>query len=255
MKKILFSIAVLLCLSQSGLACCWARQTRIFPLGEQDGKLIMAYFELSRHCYQAPDDPFVIGFSWKGKVSIGTWTGESILPIQLVDSFEFFEGFPPKNLQEDSLHAKAIPDWENHYIHHLKGYYERALDLASRLKGFRSAKPLSYHYHQYDSITGYRVDDESFVHLASQKEWSTVISDDIFPLSNIYALRRYEIGNKVVSVVTLAGITAFLPDFPYLPLSKSAYHKNKTLLVELESAFSRAQADWHGITKDYVLVE
>ncbi len=223
------------------LGCCSAGQYKIYPLGYQDDKLIVAEFQMSRNCMNGDGAGEKNEFHWKIAVNLSYINADTTVIIENIDSLTFKEctcDFRSLN-EKSEIVAKLFPA------------YNEALKTARSLEGFKEVIPETYHsITKEDTLTDYQFIDSDttseFYYKGQLKQLNPVNWAACGFLNNVQEIRKYRFEEKQIIIVNLScsSITS-------LPEEKLTNNRQNFKLLKTALIYTPTQ--WHGLSMDYIL--
>lgn len=251
MKRTFILSLFLLVTIQFTQAGCREVLHRLFPLGEQNGQLVLAKFKMVRFCYEhskyrraVQKGEMADGYFWQGTAALGYWRADSFQVIRVVDNFEVRTGtFGKGQLRRDA------------YVKPLMPYYTRVLNAALRLKGFVKAVPVLYQHCSFDEALQFsmQVDLEAETQVTFGPGKKVIHQGELEyldpgPIQKVFANRAYRIGKRTLWVYTLGMDVA-------CGLKEEAYNQNIRAFKRIETGFLKEAVHWYGWREDRIYFE
>lgn len=240
MKSLYLITIVLLVGRTSGLACCAEKDYRLFPIGELEEKVVFVEFDLFRNCKQgAPGEPDQEFFT-KGTVQLVQNRGDSLMLLHTVDTFDIVDCI----CTYKDYYAKTA------YETKLAGSYEKALAIARQKTGFQLARPRTVVFN--DTIDAQLLETISDSTYSQSVEYRELFRIDL-ELEEIISC--YPTKAAEVRTYTTTNFTITILRLRCSFIDESSIVYNQKRFANIETAFWKEQAQWHGIAKDHWVVE
>ncbi len=237
MRWIVF--AILFTFSSSAFGCCGEGDYRLLPIGEINGELFFAEFDLSRNCRMKRKPVQGMEFFVKGEVNLAVWRNDSLEIIQTVDTLDEIEcQCSPENYLDSTRIESIISQKLNEVI-----------SLASRLGSMGQIRTKNIIFNDSSKT------DKS--ETSTDTSFSIILKYDNFfsqEITTIGAVSCYP--DKVAEIRSYESKTY---DFKILKLrcqniSKESELRNIQRFKKLQTAYWKAKPQWHGVARDYLVI-
>lgn len=239
--RLILILLISLIKTSFAFACCSAGQYKLYPLGYQQEKLIVAEFQMSRYCINGSGTGEKNEFHWDVVVNLSYIFADTAVLIENIDSISFKEcSCDYRNLDEKSeILTRLFPT------------YRQALKKASNLKGFKKVIPEIYKsITEKDTLSNYKFIEtdttSKFYYKGKYKELHSVNWAPCGFLNSVQEIRKYRFGEKLIVIVNLSC-------YPIEALPKEKLTSNKQNFKLLKKALIYTPTQWHGKSKDYIL--
>lgn len=240
MKRLTTLIALLIASTSFLVACCAERDYRLFPVGELSGEVIFIEFDLSRNCRLTESRDGSREYYVVGTVRLVQSMGDSLLELYPVDTLDITECA----CTDEGQYQKTV------YEKELANSYQKALNLARQQKGFKPLRPTEIVFNDtLNTVVTNESTDSTYVQRVKYKDFTTIELDgeeiiSCFP-ETVAEVRAYESEHIRVTVLRLRCQL----------VEEAAISRNQKRFASIETAFWKEKAQWHGIAKDYWIVE
>lgn len=238
MKHLLIVIILICSNILESYACCAEKDYRILPIGEVNKELVFLEFDLNRNCKPIKNSN-ELTFTIKGYINLLVSEKDSFNVLMSIDTIEIIEC----ECSYKDFFEKTT------YETQLGFYFQKAIEEASKIKGFEfcHTKEIVTNDTINTKITEEEILDNEFSYIVKYKdlfEVNLAIEDIIscFP-DKIVEVRHYESKSNIITILRLRCNT--LTD-------KEEKHIRKRF-NNIKTAFWKEQAQWHGISKDYLI--
>ena len=219
-------------------SCCAEHNYRLYPIGERNNHLVFISFDVFRNCKNPKGNPgggAENEFWINGIINLVHFENDSLIIDENIDTISVKE---------------CICTYKNHYEKSnyeslLNPYYTKALSIAKKKKGFTIATPTNISFND-TTITHSTETDSSFIITYKNQFSIDLYAEEIisnYP-SNLIEIREYETTNFSVTILRLSTIR----------IKNTAIPNNTKRFKNIETAFWTERAAWHGIAKDYLIV-
>lgn len=237
MKKTSILILIILITTVHAYSCCAEHIYRLFPIGELDNNVILVEFSLSRNCNM---DGKEFEFWTKGTVNLVSSRGDSLEILQIVDTIDIIDCY----CSYEDYYQKTIIESE------ITRSYLKALNKAKTYNGFTVAKLGNIEFNDTTNIKKYEErTDSSYTYIIRYKDLITIDIGLEFIIScapdKVAEVREYKTTNYKITVIRMRCRL----------LDEQAIEHNRKRFVNIESAIWKEQAQWHGIAKDFMIIE
>lgn len=237
MKKIGLLVITLLIATVHVYSCCAEHIYRLFPIGELDNKVILVEFNLNRNCNMDSKD---FEFWTKGFVNLVSSKGDSLEILQIIDTIDIIDCY----CSYMDYYQKTVIETA------ITSSYLKALNIAKSYNGFTEAKLENISFN--DTINVKKIQeytDSSYTYILHYKDLITIdlSLENIIscPPDKVSEIREYKTSNFKITILRMR--CSFLDEL--------AIAYNKKRFSSIESAIWKEQAQWHGIAKDFMLIE
>ncbi len=237
MLKSALLLFLLLTTSMQSFACCAESIYRLLPIGEFENQVVFVEFKLHRNCDMG-DDEFT--FWTKGLVSLVRYHGDSLQQLQCVDTIDIVDCY----CNYMNYYEKTIIESE------ITKSYLQALNAVRKLNGFTEAIPESIVFNDTMNIQKYEeYTDSSFVFLVRYRDVFTMdLSLENFISCAPEMLAEVRVYKTAHYRITVLRMRCWL-------LQEDAIEHNRKRYSTIETAIWKEQAQWHGIAKDFMMIE
>jgi hypothetical protein len=236
MKKV-FLIIIFSIFFIEAYSCCAARQYKLFPMGESNGDLIFVEFNLFRYCSRdgMPGMGENNEFWWKGTVNLVSYSNNSLIFIQNIDTVE---------IKECICTYKTV-DSSSNYQEELFPFYQKALSVANHLENFTIAKTINISFNNNLDIEKIYT-DTSYTVKYKVRDTIIDIGDMIscYP-ENLIESRNYETENYKITIIRLSCTKK---------TSDKNIESNTEYFKNINTAFWGEQVQWHSVSNDYYFI-
>ncbi|MFK8038725.1 MAG: hypothetical protein AB8B74_10580 [Crocinitomicaceae bacterium] len=239
-KQLILSLIYLISFSTVGLSCCAERNYRLLPLGQVKNDFIFLELDLFRHCNKNEGGGIGNEFWFAGTVSIVKYKDDVLLPLKELGKFDTLD---------------CVCNYRNHYQLStfdtiIESFYNKALTYTKQLKNYNPIVTGSIQFN--DTINTVVTTTET------DSTYETVVK-----YRNIF---EYDINNEEISSCypkIVAEVRSYHGKKQNLKiirlrcrlLSKEAIVANNKRFKNIETAFWKEETQWHGIAKDYLIIE
>ena len=240
MKILLIITTFFLLKTSSVFACCAEKDYRLFPIGQVNEKVLFIEFDLFRSCKIGTGAGLDNEFWVSGIVNLISSIGDSLILVETIDTI---------NIKE----CKCT--YNEHYLNteyksKLAISYQKAFKIAKQIDGFKFAQPKSIVFN--DTLNTIVIEDTSDSSYSYVVKYKDLISIDLeieeiiscYP-DKIAEIRTYETESFKITILRLRCHL----------LDEIALEHNKKQFENIETAFWKEQAQWHGISKDYWIIK
>lgn len=236
----LFIISTIFLLRTTSIfACCAEKDYRLFPIGELNQEIVFIEFDMFRNCKMGTGGGENNEFWIHGTIQLVQTSGEGITLIQTIDTINIVEC----RCTYKDYYSKT------EYEIKLADSYKKALEIVRNKKGFVAARPKGIAFN--DTLNTKFVEessDSTYSQILTYKD--TIVIDlgveDIISCypDKVAEVRSYQTDNFNITILRLRCEL----------LDEQAQTHNKKRFNNIETAFWKEQAQWHGIAKDYIII-
>ena len=240
MKPFIFTTLFLIINTSVIFACCAEKDYRLFPIGEINENIVLIQFDLFRNCKMASNGEQGNQFYTKGTVNLVKIIDDNLSIIQRIDTIDITECIST---------YKDFYD-KTEYETKLTSSYQKALTIAKQKNDFKIARTMNILFN--DTINTEVIDhitDSTYILEVKYKNLITIDlgAEDITSCEpdRVAEVRTYKTENFEIVIIRLR--CQFLEE--------KAILNNKKRFKDIETAFWKEQAQWHGIAKDFWIVK
>ena len=225
-------------ISFQGISCCAENNYRLFPIGELDKNVIFIEFKFHRNCSNAgmgKNNTFRIS----GRINLVSKSidSDSIIFIQNIDTLQ-------KVIECQCTYNNQYK--KSKYDSIMEEYYLKALKIAKEKKGFEIGKTGDI---IFNDTLNTKITQNDTLHLLKFKNLLTIDLDSLEYISSIpekvIETRNYTTVNHKIIIIRISSSL----------LSDEAIKHNKKRFKNIETAFWKEKATWHGMVMDFVILK
>ena len=233
-----FVLILFISTSFQGISCCAEKNYRLFPIGELDKKVVFIEFDFFRNCSNAGMGKNNT-FRLNGRINLvsKSMDSDSTIFIQNIDTLE-------KVIECQCTYNNQYK--KSKYDSIMEEYYLKALKIAKEKKGFEIGKTGDLIFNDTLNI---KITQNDTLHLLKYKNLLTIDLNSLEYISSIpekvIETRNYTTVNHKIIIIRISSSL----------LSDEAIKHNKKRFKNIETAFWKEKATWHGIVMDFVIIK